>query len=695
MTQRKRAGRRRERGIALVAVLLVLVLMLGIGAAFHTTVINDVVARGANLRAAQGFYASEAGINLGMGTYRNIFLNYAVPAGNDFNPYTFNFNHRTVTYQLSNVAGNPFTVIVPAGRNFAGLNATEYRYTADSNSQLNLGDVEADVGTQFNVDYIPIFQFLAFYQRDLEIEPGPNATFHGPIHTNGNVYLNSGATLTICDCTAGVGPGQCSPNAIPIVHISAAGNVYRGRKDTSSCAGTVQVSRLVDADHNGLLDLQTLACAGGATTQESSATLSTWLGSILARQPAVAVPQPSALNRLTGQYWQSADLRIVLDTDSPDAQGLFPIVVQNADGTVNAAQNALLQTFMTLNPGRIFYNDVPTAGNRNPSASANCTLPQLHEYCDRRSYAPNFVLQGQVYACPTSSLGLYPGCANIIGPTVLSTGGNTFRRGGFYNNREQQWVYMLNVNIHDLLAFNRQQGGAFFPPDITTDGGDVIFLSVKGSGAFGNSVGVGSPRYGVRVFGSPNLDFAPGAVDPTGLTVVSDNAVYVEGNYNNGTGVCTFGNGVCPWMPAAFFGDTINVLSANWSSSAVCRNDCQSFQALAARPAVSTVINAAFLGGVDDTAVGAYNGGLENYPRFHEDWSAAGTTLTYRGSFVSLGTPQHNNGAWCGTGAACNIYNPPVRNWDFDTNFLTAANLPPITPRFVTVQQILFTENFR
>jgi len=331
MTQRKRAGRRRERGIALVAVLLVLVLMLGIGAAFHTTVINDVVSRGANLRAAQGFYASEAGINLGMGTYRNIFLNYAIPTGNDFNPYTFNFNSRTVTYQLSNVAGNPFTVIVPAGRNFAGLNATEYRYTADSNSQLNLGDVEADVGTQFNVDYIPIFQFLAFFQRDLEIEPGPNATFHGPIHTNGNLYLNSNNTLTICDCTAGVGPGQCTPNAIPVVHVSAAGQIYRGRKDVNSCTGTVQVSKLVDADHNGLLDLQTMTC-GGSTTQESSATLSTWLGSLLARQPVVAVPQPSALNRLTGQYWLSADLRIVLDLTTPDATGLFPIVVQNADG---------------------------------------------------------------------------------------------------------------------------------------------------------------------------------------------------------------------------------------------------------------------------------------------------------------------------------------------------------------------------
>jgi hypothetical protein len=692
MKERRRDGRRRERGIALAAVLLVMLLMLGIGAAFHNTIITETAARGSHLRASQGFYASEAGINRGMGTYRNIFMGYNIPVGADFNAHTFPFYGRNVTYQLANVPGNPFTVLVPAGRQFAGLNATEYRYTADAYSELTPGDVEADVGTQFNVDYIPIFQFLAFYQGDLEMLPGPTSLFHGPIHTNGNLYLNSDNTMTIADCLQGGGAGQC-PAPIPIVHISAAGNVYRGRKNVNSCTGTVQVARLVDNDHNGALDLQTMMCGGG-TTLMSSATLATWLGSILARTPAVAVPQPSALARPTGEYWQRADLRIVLDIDLPDAAGLYPIVVQNADGSQNAVLSASLQAFMQARPGRIFYNDAPQAGHQQPDA--NCAgAPAVNAYCHRTSYLPNFAAANLVYACPRSDPlpggpGLFGGCAAYVGNENLSTGGVTARRGGFYNNREHQWVRMLNVNVHDLLAWNRAQGGAFFPPDNNNEGGIVLFLSVKGPG----SAGFGSPRYGVRVFGAPNLDFPAGAADPTGLTVVSDNGVYVEGTYNNGTGNCTFGAGACPWMPAAFFGDTVNVLSNNWSSGLACRNDCQSFQPLGpARAATPTTINAAFLAGVDVTTPGNYNGGLENYPRFHEDWT--NQTLTYRGSFVSLGVPLHNNGAWCGTGAACNIYNAPIRGWDFDTNFQNAANLPPMTPRFVTVQQILFTENFR
>lgn len=84
---------------------------------------------------------------------------------------------------------------------------------------------------------------------------------------------------------------------------------------------------------------------------------------------------------------------------------------------------------------------------------------------------------------------------------------------------------------------------------------------------------------------------------------------------------------------------------------------------------------------------------FENYPRFHEDWGAS--QLNYRGSFVSLGTPNHVNGPWCGTGDPCNIYNPPARSFNYDPRFSNVTTLPPLTPWFVYVQQIFFTENFQ
>ncbi|HXJ34865.1 MAG TPA: PilX N-terminal domain-containing pilus assembly protein [Candidatus Eisenbacteria bacterium] len=673
-TKNVRAGR--EEGFALVAVLMIMLLIAGVTAAMHASVMSDTVSAGAHHRAASGFYSAEAGINRGMGDYRNIFLSYGTPTVADHALHTFMLGARQVDYQLTDVPGNPRQVIVPAGRPFAGINATEYRYTATSTSRVLPGDIEASIGTTFNVDYVPLFQFLAFYQNDLEILPGANMNLHGPVHTNGNLYINSDATLTV---------NELNPN-IPTVHLSSAGRIYRGRKDVSTCAGTVNIARLRDANNDGALDIQAVGCSGSGTTQLSSSTLSGWLGAMLANQPAVSVPTPDALQHGSGDFWHQADLRIVLNVNGRDAAGRIPIVVQNDDGTTNAAQSTRLQTFMAARPGRIFYNDVPRAGGDQPGACVNA-----NSYCNRVNYTPNFLTAAAVYPCGDSSIGLYAGCATRVTNELLADGTLTARRGGFYSNREAAWVQMLNVNVHDLLAWNRGTIAAnrLFDPDDTTDGGVVLFFSVDGPG----SAGVSNPRYGVRIFGSPNLDF-PAAADPTGVTIVSDNAVFVEGDYNTGTGTCT-SFAACPKSPSAIMGDTLNVLSNNWDNNSACGNDCQSRTALnsGSRVATSTAINAAFISGVDTTVAGAYNGGLENYPRFHEDWG--GRTLTYRGSFVSLGTPRHNSGAWCGTGNACNIYNPPARNWDYDTDFQNVALLPPLTPRFVAVEQILFTENFR
>ncbi|HSQ01381.1 MAG TPA: hypothetical protein VL049_29520 [Candidatus Dormibacteraeota bacterium] len=265
-------------------------------------------------------------------------------------------------------------------------------------------------------------------------------------------------------------------------------------------------------------------------------------------------------------------------------------------------------------------------------------------------------------------------------------------------------MLLLNINIRDLILWNQQNGEPFFATDDKTEGGLVIFATVAGPNS--NS---GSNNYGVRLFGSNDIPLNGGigaSADPTGVTVASDQAMYVIGDYNRGT---AGGGTAC--QPASVIGDSINVFSgAYWRSgipnvcgAACCQDnrcrDGQSTQDLSGgrRNAQTSWINAAFLGGVDDTTGSAYNGGLENYPRFHENWS--GTTLNYQGSFVSLGDATHVNGAWCGTGGSnssgCNIYNPPTRAWNFDPGFNNAANLPPLTPRFVYVQQVLFTEDFK
>ncbi len=195
-------------------------------------------------------------------------------------------------------------------------------------------------------------------------------------------------------------------------------------------------------------------------------------------------------------------------------------------------------------------------------------------------------------------------------------------------------------------------------------------------------------RYGVRLRnGSRLYSSTSGAPSIRGLTVVSDQGMYVQGDYNSTNRI-----------PSAIMADTFNVLSNYWYNGTSQQfRDSTSSGALSGRGASTTTINSAVLAGTDTTGSvegaggqgGAYNGGLENYPRFHENWT--NITFTYNGSLVSLNRPRHNDGPWQINGA---YYSAPTRVWAYDTSFNDAANLPPLSPRFVYLRQELFVRDF-
>jgi hypothetical protein len=155
-----------------------------------------------------------------------------------------------------------------------------------------------------------------------------------------------------------------------------------------------------------------------------------------------------------------------------------------------------------------------------------------------------------------------------------------------------------------------------------------------------------------------------------GLTIASENPIYVQGDFNTGSGTppSNTGDPTKPTVtgyarqPAAIIGDAVNILSNAWPSS---NEWTYSSQAVGSRVASNTTVNAAILAGIVPTGtVGSnYSGGVENFPRFLEDWS--GKSFTYYGSMVELYPSQQATGIW----GSNNVYSPPNRNWYFDTNF--------------------------
>lgn len=782
-----------QRGIVLVMALILMGLLSALVGAYAILVRADIGIRGGAGRARKAFYAAEAGLNVAMAETRNMFDNFAVPtAYSNVVTVGTGSQQRTVGYSLSpDPTCNPCpTQSIPAGQPFAGLNTIPYRYTVSSVAENTEGDQETELGAEFEVHNIPIFQFLAFYANDLYIMPAPTMSLAGRVHTNGDMYLNAnnGATLSI---------GDKQPQ-MPFVQVSAAGNIFRGGyKDYTGqiCTGTVIVDRLADtAPPSPDLDPLTLSCVGNGGSPVPQTTLSGYLGSMLAGVNAMQTPNMNSIARggADAVYWERADLRIVLRLDLPRAAinfgaaglcpaqagvrpiapaspALFPIEVQSSNGSRDTAKTNALWRFMCERRGAIFYNDIPNgavAGTSNDALAAN-----------RNNYTPAFggTTNDRVYRrvgedtngdgivdttingaisnsdrnrdiCPISINNPKPAAATrpwwvmedcpwpyeILGTAVGQSGSATqtngtgddapvsswfqdmdYRRGGFYNRREGKWIYLLNVNLRALIDWNEFNGGPLFAPNDSSDGGLVVFLSVQGP-----SSSAAANNYGVRIFDSADLNTRggtfpwPAPADPTGLTVVSDQAVYIEGNYNK-----------THQYPAAVIGDAINVLSQGWEVPAAgpLPNDRKSLSSsLATRdvPAADGTtgsgagcgvggcasfttntalgVNAAFISGIGPApdGDGVYNGGLENYPRFHESWT--NFRLNYLGSFVSLGLPRHQKNDWaCGSGSPCNIYDPPDRFWDYDTAFNNVAWLPPLTPRVTYVEQRLYTRFYK
>jgi hypothetical protein len=187
-----------------------------------------------------------------------------------------------------------------------------------------------------------------------------------------------------------------------------------------------------------------------------------------------------------------------------------------------------------------------------------------------------------------------------------------------------------------------------------------------------------------------------------GLTVASENPVYVEGNYNAcGSAYTSCASGGftdvagSAHVSSAVIADAVTLLSLNW-------NDIRSFTSphnAGGRTAATTWYRLAIISGkgiafpyqvfATVEADRGSDGGVHNFLRYIENWG--GSTLNYWGSMVSLYYNRQATGVFkcCG-----NVYSPPTRAYQFDNDFLTPGLLPPRTPMFRDINVLTFRESF-
>ena len=272
-------------------------------------------------------------------------------------------------------------------------------------------------------------------------------------------------------------------------------------------------------------------------------------------------------------------------------------------------------------------------------------------------------------------------CAQIFRPVA----------NAFYEGREDLRPDLIDIHLDAL----RQWADA--APATRTP--RILYVNVTNQ-----NTATSNDYVAVRLRQGAQLPAPRTAGTPGGLTIATERPLYVLGDFNT-----------VNWRPAALMGDAITFLSTPpnpdmVSTSAVAssvrctsgsRGWCDGFQQnFAQRPARETSVNAALLVGHSATSCDhsrgcgnpAYGGGLENLPRFLENWN--GVVFRYNGSLVSLYRSRFAMGLWGNNlnpgFPAGNYYAPPTRQWTFDINFRFPERLPPGTPSVGTVIQTAF-----
>jgi Tfp pilus assembly protein PilX len=240
---------------------------------------------------------------------------------------------------------------------------------------------------------------------------------------------------------------------------------------------------------------------------------------------------------------------------------------------------------------------------------------------------------------------------------------------------------------------------------LDTDGktvGAVSYYTTQYKEAPARSTPVTLFRRALRLVDGNRDAMTAGGTMTLGLTVASENPVYIQGDYNAITTENVAAAAPDVWnetydkahVACAVIADAVTLLSNSWF-------DRYSFSSPyakggpARRAVDATTYRTAIVAGktlsFPKPSWGAQDfgtdGGTHNFLRYIENWS--GTNLWYRGSMVSFYTSRQAVGTFkcCGI-----VYDAPNRLYTYDQDFKFPDKLPPRTPMIRDINVTSFTK---
>lgn len=540
-----------------------------------------------------------------------------------------------------------------------------------------------------------LFNYAIFYNITMEFHPGADMTIAGPVHSNVDSRYSASSLLRFQSPVTAAGRIIAAPLT----------NAGSGRPTGQN----IQFATGLDQNADGVPD--TIALNSSSITGASGSALGTYVDSDLATRSS-----GNSFAQVASQVWRGN----VQDTSMGVIQQNLPAItaadptqahdlIEPPDATVTSSSDAAVQARETQkfsNKAGLYI--VQGAPGTDGAAAGTAPAPV------------GFKSAADAQAYKTASNRTSWRTANP--DKIISLPANLVKN----NRRMKDWREQKTINTVDLdlgvmrTAVNPPSGavaaekfqidGTDWDLDATTGGwnGQVYvevesplagYTATSDVGTLGSGSGTATSVRLVNASQLPDRRAAntSNSLLPEGVTIATNAPVYLVGNYNspginagtrNGTAVgtettATIGDPKDGEVPAAIVADAVNILSNAWwnSSTGLPVGDTNSFNSAASsRVASKTEICTAFLtGNVGTSGTGNvndnYSGGVENFPRLHESWSASGNrTLRYRGSMVALFNSEVATGRWIHAS-----YGAPTREWGFNKMFAQGRQ-PPGTP---------------
>jgi hypothetical protein len=211
-----RLGQRKESGIALIVVLGLMLILSLMMLGFYFLVTGEQKIAISNRDNTVAFYGAEAGLEKMSADIASLFANNASPSqaqilavgGPANEPVIPNVTYPSGGYTVSFPSGSLQSTSGTIGGSgpLAGLQGviTPIVLTVVADGPNN---TEVKLTRQVQAVAVPVFEFGIFSDTDLSFFAGPNFSFGGRVHTNGNLFLaeGNGNTLAMGDKVSAYG----------------------------------------------------------------------------------------------------------------------------------------------------------------------------------------------------------------------------------------------------------------------------------------------------------------------------------------------------------------------------------------------------------------------------------------------------------------------------------------------------------